>query len=183
VVSIPAPAPENPRWSWDLAGGALMDLGCYSLHAQRMLAPWGGGEPAVVGARGGLREGTGVDEWLDAELAFPSGATGSACCHMAAPELRMSCRIAGSRGEVTAHNFVLPQQDDRLVVRSPSGTRTERLGGKTSYTFQLEAFATAVREGTPSPLGAEDALTTMTMIDACYRAAGFAPRPRMRLDR
>lgn len=180
VVSIPAPAPENPRWSLDLAGGALMDLGCYGLHAQRMLARWAGGEPAVVGARGGLRDGTGVDEWLDAELAFPSGATGSARCHMAAREPRMSCRITGSRGEVTAHNFVLPQQDDRLVTRSRAGTRTETPGGKTSYTCQWEAFASAVREGTPSPLGAEDALATMTMIDACYRAAGFAPRPRLR---
>lgn len=182
VVAIPAPAPEDPRWSLDLAGGALMDLGCYSLHAQRILARWAGGEPVVTGARGALREGTQVDEWLDAELVFPQGATGSARCHMAARELRMSCRIVGSLGEATACNFVLPHQDDRVIVRTPSGTRTETPGGRTSYTCQLEAFAAAVREGTPSPLGPDDALATMTMIDDCYRAAGFAPRPRLRTD-
>lgn len=180
VVAIPAPAPENPRWSLDLAGGALMDLGCYCLHAQRRLAPWAGGEPSVITARGGLRDGAGVDEWLDAELAFPSGATGSARCHMAAGELRMSFRIVGSLGEVAAGNFVLPQRDDRLTIRTRAGTRTETLGGRTTYTYQLEAFAAAVRDGTPSPIGAEDALATMTLIDDCYRAAGLAPRPRLR---
>jgi hypothetical protein len=27
------PPPEDPRWSWELAGRALMDLGNNSLHA------------------------------------------------------------------------------------------------------------------------------------------------------
>jgi predicted dehydrogenase len=179
LVAIPAPPDTDPRWSLPLAGGAVMDLGCYSLHAQRMLAPWAGGAPRLVSARGGERAGApGVDEWLDAELAFPGGATGSARCHMAYHELEMSCRIVGTRGEASAPNFVLPQLDDRIVVRTAEGERTERLGTRSSYTYQLEAFAARVRGGAPLPLDADDAVATMTLIDACYRAAGFAPRPR-----
>ncbi|MDN0200099.1 Gfo/Idh/MocA family oxidoreductase [Streptomyces sp. S.PNR 29] len=179
LVAIPAPPDTDPRWSLPLAGGALMDLGCYSLHALRMLAPWAGGAPRLVSARGGERAGApGVDEWLDADLEFPGGATGSARCHMAYGELEMSIRIAGTRGEVTAPNFVLPQMDDRVVVRTADGERTEQLGTRSSYTYQLEAFAARVREGTPVPLDADDAVATMTLIDACYRAAGFDPRPR-----
>lgn len=125
-----------------------MDLGCYSLHALRMLAPWAGGAPRLVSARGGQRAGApGVDEWLDADLAFPGGATGSARCHMAYDGLEMSCRIIGSRGEVLAPNFVLPHRDDRVVVRTGDGERTERLGTRSSYTYQLEAFADRVRGG------------------------------------
>jgi predicted dehydrogenase len=76
---IPAPADDDPRWSLELAGGALMDLGCYGLHAHRMLAAWAGGPPRVVAARGGERAGhPGVDEWLEADLELPGGATGSA---------------------------------------------------------------------------------------------------------
>jgi hypothetical protein len=30
----------------------------------------------------------------------------------------------------------------------------------------------------PLELGADDALTTMRLIDDCYRAAGFPERPR-----
>ncbi len=58
-----------------------------SLHAQATLAPWAGGPPRLVTARGGARHGAPeVDEWLDADLAFPGGATGSARCHMAHEE-------------------------------------------------------------------------------------------------
>ncbi|MGI5430052.1 Gfo/Idh/MocA family protein [Streptomyces sp. CA-179760] len=182
LVAIAAPPDTDPRWSLPLAGGALMDLGCYSLHALRMLAPWAGGAPRLAGARGGERAGApGVDEWLDADLEFPGGATGSARCHMAYDGLEMSIRIVGSRGEATAPNFVLPQEDDRVVVRTPEGERTERLGTRSSYTYQLEAFAAAVRDGAPLPLDADDAVTTMELIDACYRAAGFEPRPRTRV--
>ncbi|WP_330263120.1 Gfo/Idh/MocA family oxidoreductase [Streptomyces griseorubiginosus] len=180
LVAIPAPPDTDPRWSLPLAGGAVMDLGCYSLHALRMLAPWAGGAPRLVSARGGERAGApGVDEWLDADLAFPGGATGSARCHMAYDRLEMSCRITGSRGEAFAPNFVLPHTDDRVVVRTPSGERTERLGTRSSYTYQLEAFASRVRGGTALPLDADDAVETMTLIDTAYRAAGFEPRPRV----
>jgi predicted dehydrogenase len=182
MVAIAAPPDTDPRWSLPLAGGALMDLGCYSLHALRMLTPWAGGAPRLAGARGGERAGApGVDEWLDADLEFPGGATGSARCHMAYDGLEMSIRIVGSRGEATAPNFVLPQMDDRIVVRTPQGERTERLGTRSSYTYQLEAFADAVRDGAPLPLDADDAVTTMALIDDCYRAAGFEPRPRTRV--
>ncbi|MGX5211191.1 Gfo/Idh/MocA family protein [Streptomyces violaceus] len=182
MVAIAAPPGTDPRWSLPLAGGALMDLGCYSLHALRMLAPWAGGAPRLAGARGGERAGApGVDEWLDADLEFPGGATGSARCHMSYDALEMSIRIVGSRGEATAPNFVLPQLDDRIVVRTPEGERTERLGTRSSYTYQLEAFAAAVRDGAALPLDADDAVTTMALIDDCYRAAGFEPRPRTRI--
>ncbi|MGY6019480.1 Gfo/Idh/MocA family protein [Streptomyces spinosirectus] len=179
MVAIPAPADTDPRWSLSLAGGAMMDLGCYGLHALRMLAPWAGGAPRLVSARGGERAGApGVDEWLDADLEFPNGATGSARCHMAHDELEMSCRIVGTRGEALAPNYVLPQLDDRIVVRTDEGERTEHLGTRSSYTYQLEAFAARIREGAPLPLDADDAVATMTLIDECYRAAGFEPRPR-----
>ncbi|MEU0071095.1 Gfo/Idh/MocA family oxidoreductase [Streptomyces sp. NPDC006332] len=182
MVAIPAPEDGDPRWSLPLAGGAVMDLGCYSLHAVRMLAPWAGGAPRLGSARGGQRaQAPGVDEWLDAELEFPGGATASARCHMAYDRLEMSCRIIGTRGEASAPNFVLPQRDDRVVVRTAEGERTERLGTRSSYAYQLEAFAAGVREGTELPLGPDDAVATMTLIDECYRTAGFEPRPRTAL--
>ncbi|MEU9050809.1 Gfo/Idh/MocA family oxidoreductase [Streptomyces sp. NPDC048384] len=184
LVAIPAPGDPDPRWSLPLAGGAVMDLGCYSLHAVRMLAPWAGGAPRLVSARGGERAGApGVDEWLDAELEFSGGATASARCHMAYGELEMSCRIVGSRGEAFAPNFVLPHRDDRVVVRTAQGERTERLGTRSSYTYQLEALAAHIRRDAPLALDADDALATMSLIDEAYRAAGFEPRPRSALVR
>jgi predicted dehydrogenase len=174
---MPAPDDHDPRWSYELAGGALMDLGCYSLHAHRVLAPWAGGPPRVAAARAAERAGhPGVDEWLDAELEFPDGATGRVRCHMAADRRQYRCRIIGSRGEATALNFVEPHQDDRVVVTTAAGTRTEALGRRSSYTYQLEAFAAHLRQGAPLLTGADDAVANMQLIDDCYRAAGLPRR-------
>lgn len=181
IMRIPAPAPEDPRWSLALAGGALMDLGCYSLHAVRAIAPWAGGEPRLVAARGGEREGLpGVDEWVDADLEYPSGVTASARCHMAADGRVMTYRLIGSQGEATVSNFVLPHTDDRLFVKTTQGERVEQLGTRSSYTYQLEAFTDLVRNGVPMPTDSDDAVRTMELIDECYRAIGLEPRPRHR---
>jgi predicted dehydrogenase len=184
TMITPAPEPENLRWSLRLAGGALMDLGCYSLHAHRVLAPWAGGEPVLVAARAGERAGLpGVDEWFEAELRFPSGATGLARCNMDGGRHELTYRIVGSLGEATVANFILPHLDDRLIVRSGAGERVEHLGLRSSYTYQLDAFIAAVRDGVPMPTDADDAVKTMQMIDLCYLAAGLEPRPRLRPER
>lgn len=181
IMEMPAPADADPRWQFDLAGGALMDLGCYSLHSQRILARFAGGEPRVVSAKAGERAGhPGVDEWLIAELVFPSGVTGTATCHMAADAVSMRHRVIGSAGEAFIPDFIHPHEDDRLVALSagtPPATRTEHLGTRSSYTYQLEAFTRAVRTGEPPVTDAADAVATMRLIDDCYRAAGLPLRP------
>ena len=176
---MPAPPDDDPRWSLRLAGGALMDIGCYALHIQRTLAPFTGGAPVVEWARGGERAGQpGVDEWIEAALAFPGGAAGLAHCHMAAPELRITCKVVGTEGEVFVHNVVLPQFDDTITVRTAAGERVEHPGGGSTYTHQLAALHAHLRSGTPLPLDVDDAVATAELIDAVYRAAGFPPRPR-----
>jgi predicted dehydrogenase len=179
TVVMPDPGADDPRWSLALSGGATMDLGCYALHAQRVLAPWAGGEPGLVSARAGVRAGApGVDERLDVDLAYPSGATGSARCHMAGDRWEMSCRVVGTRGEATALNFVQPHLDDRVVIQTAGGRRVEHLGTRSSYTYQLEAFTRAVRNSAEMPTDADDAVATMQLVDQAYQAAGLEPRPR-----
>ena len=179
-TTIPAPAEDDPRWDLNLAGGALMDLGCYSLHAHRMLARWAGGAPGLVAAHGEQRTAKpGIDEWLTADLEFPGGATGRAHCNMAGPERRMTYRVVGSRGEATAARYVEPHIDDRVLIRTATGERVERLGQRSSYTYQLEAVWASLRRGASFPVATDDAVETMQLIEVCYRAAGFEPRPRI----
>ena len=183
LIAMPAPDDGDPRWSFDLAGGALMDLGCYGLHAHRMLGRWAGGEPVVHGARAGERPGApGVDEWLEADLRFPSGATGSVRCSMVHPKFEMTLRVEGTHGETVVCDFVEPHKDDRVIVRTRSGTTTEHHGTRSSYIYQLEALITALRDGTPMPTGAEDAMATAQLIDRCYIASGLPLRPRTTLS-
>jgi predicted dehydrogenase len=178
TMVMPPPDENDPRWSLALAGGAVMDVGCYALHAARMLAPWAGGAPTLANARAGERKRLpGVDEWLNADLVFPNGATGAVRTSMAAEELDFSLRIIGTRGEAFAPSFVLPHLDDRVMVKTKEDTWVEQLGRRSSYTYQLEAFTAHLRNGTPLPIDADDAVATMELIDACYRDAGLQPRP------
>lgn len=178
TMVMPPPPEDDPRWSLPLAGGAVMDVGCYALHAQRMVAPWAGGAPRLVSARAGERKRLpGVDEWLNADLEFPNGATGSVRTSMAAETLDFSCRIVGTRGEAFAPSFVLPHLDDRVIVTTKEDHWVEQLGRKSSYAYQLEAFTARIRNGAPLPIDADDAVATMTLIDECYRTAGLEPRP------
>ena len=74
------------------------------------------------------------------------------------------------------HDFIKPNDDDRLTVRTATGTRVEKLGTRASYTYQLEAFAAHVLHGAPLPIGTADAVDNMGYVDAAYRAAGMEPR-------
>lgn len=184
MVMIPPPRPEDPRWSLPLAGGALMDLGCYSLHAIRAMASLAGGDPTLLGARGGERPGLpGVDEWVDADLVYPSGITATARCNMNGTRTKMTYRAIGSKGQATVANFILPHTDDSLEIKTVNGQRIEHAGTRSSYTYQLDAFAALIRHGTPMPTDSDDAVQTMELIDQCYRAIGLEPRTGTRNEK
>jgi predicted dehydrogenase len=136
-----------------------------------------GGEPRLVGATGAERAGAPcVDEWADAHLAFPSGATGLVRCSMTSDHWDMSLRVVGTTGEVFIPDFLYQRYDDRIIITSGSGERTEHCGKTTSYTYQLQAFINAVRDGAVYRTDADDAVVTMSLIDDCYRTIGLEPR-------
>lgn len=183
--TMPPPKPADPRWSFRLAGGALMDLGCYGLHASRVLGrEVAGGEPALTRAVGVEHaDNPGVDETMTIELAFPSGATGLVRCSMNDGR-RTTLRVFGERGEAEARHFVSPQRDDTIAVTTGGAERIERLGTRASYTYQLEAFAELLRHPARDAAASalDDAVANAELIDTVYRAAGFPLRPSTRSE-
>lgn len=176
---FPLPRKGDIRWSVPLAGGALMDAGCYPVHWVRTVAAAAGaGEPEVVSAE--CDEGWGgVDRATRAQLAFPdgpSGATGAITCSMWSRRVAaIWLRIEGSEGVLKARNPLMPPLLGRLSVRTPAGKRVEKPWPGTTYAHQLAAFVAAVRDGAPFPTGVDDAIANMEVIDAIYRAAGSQP--------
>ena len=95
---------------------------------------------------------------------------------MVSGEYEFTCHIIGSVGALFLHDFLGPNRDDRLAVTTTERTAIENMGTRSTYTYQLEAFAAAVRDGAPLPIGIDDAIDNMRYIDAAYRAAGLDPR-------
>ena len=161
------------RWNLELAGGALMDCGCYTLHMLRHLA---GAEPEVESAVARLRS-PGVDRFMQARYRFADGSTGRTTCSMlSAQVLRAGFEVRGDGGSIRVFNPVAPQALHRIVVRGRGGRRVEHVVRRPTYDFQMEAFADAVLHGTPPVTGPADAVANMALIDAVYRAAGLEVR-------
>lgn len=174
-MQIPLLKRHDIRFELDLAGGAVMDLGCYAINQLRSLT---GEEPSVVDAR--VRERSpGVDRWAKAELRFPGGAHGGfTVSFYGARLLRIGFRVVGSKGELRVLNATVPQMFHRFTVRTTDGTvRRERFPRVPTYRYQLEAFRDAVREGAPVLTGPADSVANMEVIDAVYEAAGLPLRP------
>ncbi|HXJ32644.1 MAG TPA: Gfo/Idh/MocA family oxidoreductase [Candidatus Eisenbacteria bacterium] len=170
---IPLLRPSDIRWRADLAGGALMDTGCYAVHLLRHLSQ---AEPEIRSAQAAWTRG-GVDRWLRAEMSFPSGASARlTCALLSARLLSIRARVIGSEGRIDVLNFVAPQFFHRLRVKTPSGSRSERVAGSPSYDYQLRAFVAAVRSGAAVPTGPADAIANMRAIAAIYRAAERSTR-------
>jgi predicted dehydrogenase len=173
ALCFPLPKFSDIRYNYPLAGGALMDAGCYAVHMART---FGGSTPEVVSAQAKLRDPQ-IDRAMTAELRFVAGHTGQVRCSMWSSRLlEISARVVGDRGELRLFNPVTPHLIHRLSVRSSEGKRVERFSRRPSYAYQLDAFAAAVLRGEAVKTTPEDAVETMTVIDAIYRAAGLPLR-------
>jgi predicted dehydrogenase len=173
TLCFPLPMFSDIRYDYSLAGGALMDAGCYAVHMART---FGGSTPEVVSAQAKLHDPQ-VDRAMTAELRFTPGHTGRVRCSMwSARLLETSTRVVGERGELKLFNPVIPHLVHRMSVRSASGKRVERFSRRPSYAYQLDAFAGAVLRGDPVKTTPSDAVENMTVIDAIYRAAGLPLR-------
>jgi predicted dehydrogenase len=173
ALCFPLPKFSDIRYQYDLAGGATMDVGTYTVHLARLL---GREEPEVVSAEAKLRTAN-VDRAMRAELAFPSGHTGRITCSMWSRwVLQTSAKVIGDRGELRVINPTAPQVWHRMRVKSDGTSRTERFSRRPTYEYQLEAFCAAVLRGEPTLTPPADSIANMRVLDAIYVAAGMTPR-------
>ena len=173
ALCVPLPVPGDIRFRADLAGGATMDIGCYAVHLWRILAR---SEPTVTSARAKSMS-AGVDRALSATLRTGDGIAGGLDCSLLSSKLlRLHARVVGSEGSLTLFNPLGPHLVNRTTVRVGRSRRVEHAERTPSYTFQMRAFRDAVQSGRPFPTTPDDAVATMEVVDALYRAAGMSPR-------
>ena len=187
VLAIPAPADSDPRWSWELAGGATMDLGCYVLNAARQFGRWIGANPKtpenpetpetpeLVSADATLKAPE-IDAAMRVELDYGAGVTGSCTWDMDAGNRTMTWTVVGSQGAATSPAYAVPHLDNRLIITRDGQTTQETLGDQTSYTYQLAHLADTLRDGTPFLIDMDNSVSNAELMDACYRRAGLSPR-------
>ena len=178
--------PGDIRYDYGLAGGAMMDGGCYAIDCLRLVGAGDGHrEPSVTGALADPVDSGAVPEAADrslaVRLAFPGGATGwFESTFTRDGEFRADLHVICEDGLVHLDNFIFPGRGRLTATRDGAVVADEEGAGESTYVYQLRAFAAAIASGEPVPTSAASALVTMRLIDDAYRAAGLAPRPALR---
>ncbi len=163
---------DDIRWSWPLAGGALMDVGCYPVHLLRTVV---GFEPTVTSAVAVEGEPK-VDGDMRIELEFPGGITGLVRTSMQSPESYVYAKFVGEDGELEVENAFIPMRGNKLTIKAGGETRSETTTTEPSYNFQLRALADVLLRGAPVVTDLDGAVKNMDVIDAAYLAAGLPRR-------
>lgn len=173
TMCFPLVKRSDIRWQLDLAGGALMDAGCYCVH---MLRTFAGEEPTVVRAEA-LERMPGVDRVMRAEFRFSDGKTGRIYTSMwGRTPLKIAARIEGERGVIKVFNPTAPQYFNRTTVTVDGKKRREAVSRRPTYAYQLAAFTAAVLRGEDTLTPPSESIANMRVIDDIYRAAGMSPR-------
>lgn len=178
-----AAQPRDFRFSYDMAGGAMMDLGIYLADMLRLVAYCAGiaaitENPAVTDASA-ARWGERVDRTMRAGVRWQNGTEGRLLCSLLGahrPGSRLD--IHASSGRLRVHNPVLPHRHNRIEGEIGGRKIREHLHGEPTYVYQLRAFAAKVAAGTGAGFDPDlqNSLATMRLVDSIYLAAGMPLR-------
>ena len=175
---------DNIRFSRALAGGALMDVGCYCINFARTLA---GAEPVRAEAVGHVHE-SGVDDFAAGTLQFPDGVVASFTCGMTV-QADNTAYACGSEGFIEVAvpwkpgaancGFAIvrgtPPRMDAVGPAAPSAPpREPRVVSAPADPFAIEAddFAATVLDGQPPRVTPADSLGNMRVLDTLRRQLG-----------
>lgn len=163
--------PQDVRLLTDLAGGGLMDVGCYPVSMARYLA----GEPVRVSAEQVLG-GEGVDVVLTGTMRFPGDVLAHFDCGLAMPG-RFEVEVVGSSGTLFVREPWHPGgagiqlRHDGSHEQSINPVQQIDVPVVDSYVLEVRDLTEAVRGEHAPLLGRADAVGQARTLQALYEAA------------
>jgi predicted dehydrogenase len=157
---------HNIRLQQSMAGGGLLDVGCYPVYGIR----WAfGAEPVRVWATAQYLHG--VDVHLHGVVWLADGRTGTFDTGFTLP-LRQHFEIAGTKGMLRIPDMWIPPERATFEVTHLDGNRERfTIAGQDQILHMIEGFSAAVQEGGPVEPAPEEAVKTLAVLDALARSA------------
>jgi D-xylose 1-dehydrogenase (NADP+, D-xylono-1,5-lactone-forming) len=155
---------DNIRLRTEVEGGALMDVGCYTVSGSRLFA----GEPERLHGEAWFGP-SGTDWVFGGLLRFPGDVVGTFDCGTAMPE-RDELEAIGSEGSLFLDD---PWHCTVPVIELRRDGKVERieLERADSYRLELENVSDAIRGEGDLLLGREDAVAQARALEALYESA------------
>lgn len=154
---------DNIRLRKDLGGGALYDVGCYCIHASRLIT---GEEPVEVTATANIHPTLGVDTTSAGTLKFEKGVIANFDCSFEQP-FKAQYEVVGTKGYILAKNAFRPDNEGGrgvIVVSAEAGQREEVVQGD-QYKLQVEHFAECVLSNQQPMYSVEETLKNLRVIE------------------
>jgi predicted dehydrogenase len=165
--------PANIRNRYEIGGGALYDIGCYNINLSRMLF---GSEPTRVQATITRDPKLRIDTLTSAILEFDDRVATFTCSTRAESHQRVDIYGTDGRISIEIPFNIPPDRPTRIFVTAggdpPVAPATETLTFDVAdpYACEADRFADAILDGVPLPVGPEDAVANMRVIDAVFAA-------------
>jgi predicted dehydrogenase len=170
--------PGNRLFDAAVAGGGILDVGCYPASITRLIVGAALGrpfaDPLTVAGAGNIGE-TGVDEYAVAQLTFEDGITATLAAGIRVEGDRR-VRIVGTRGEIEVPSpFSVKQGETSEILVSAIGRPTERIEVKQVLQYGLEADAVGDRGDAleASQMTWDDSLGNARLLDAWRAELGL----------
>ena len=165
--------PANIRNQVEAGGGALMDIGCYLIHASRYAFA---AEPTRVVSRLERDPQMHTDRLTSALLDFPAGQAIFTCSTQLVPYQRV--HFLGTRGRIEIEiPFNAPIERPTRIFIDDGGDltgktiSTETFPTANQYVMQGDDFSKAILNNTEVPVPLEDAIKNMAVIEAVFKSA------------
>lgn len=156
--------PDDARFSAELDGGALMDLGCYCISAIRLVA----GEPASLAGKQVVGP-TGVDVIFTGAFTHAGEVLSHFDCSFVVPR-RAELEVLGEEGSLFVTTpFVITSPG--IELRRDGDVKQLVVEQADSYRLELENVGAAIRGEARVLLGRDDAVAQARTIEALYESA------------
>ncbi|MCU4973375.1 Gfo/Idh/MocA family oxidoreductase [Halobacteria archaeon AArc-m2/3/4] len=161
--------PDDIRLSPQLAGGSLMDVGCYAVSATRGFL----GEPARIHAHALDTRECGVDTDLVAQFEYDDSGAHAQIRSGFDTQHRQHYCVDAENGWLEAENVFNPGPDTEVsITYSVDGEETtETFDPEDAYRLEVEAFVDAAERGSEPPIDRTETVANMRAIDAIYESA------------
>lgn len=157
-------SPNDARFSAELDGGAMMDLGCYCVSAIRFVA----GEPRGLAGKQVVGP-TGVDVVFAGTFTHADDVLSHFDCSFVVPR-RSELEVLGEEGSLFVTTpFVITSPG--IELRRDGEVEQVVVEQADSYRLELENVGGAIRGEAPLLLGREDAVAQARTIEALYESA------------
>jgi predicted dehydrogenase len=161
---------DNARLKPDMGGGALLDVGCYSVSVARWLM---GTEPTAVQAQA-VYHSAGVDMHLVGTLRFAGGILAVLEASFISA-LQQTYTVVGSDGAIDLpHNAFIPWEKDAgytLRKKDEEAGVEHVIQGADEYQLMAEHFSDAVLGRTELCRSPDESIANMRVLDALAQAA------------